>query len=41
VFEVYEFVDAAAVGVWDSAFIAWPTFTLLSLQLCLECYNRP
>ena len=41
VFEVYEFVDAAAVGVWDSAFISLPTFTLLSLPLCLECYNRP
>jgi len=22
-------------------FISWPTFTLLSLPLCLECYNRP
>ena len=21
--------------------ISWPTFTLLSLPLCLECYNRP
>jgi len=24
-----------------SPFISWPTFTLLSLPLCLECYNRP
>jgi len=22
-------------------FTSWPTFTLLSLPLCLECYNRP
>jgi len=21
--------------------VSWPTFTLLSLPLCLECYNRP
>jgi len=22
-------------------FISWPTFTLLSLPLCLECHKRP
>jgi len=26
---------------FESILISWPTFTLLSLPLCLECYNRP
>jgi len=27
--------------IYSCLLISWPTFTLLSLPLCLECYNRP